>query len=137
MDSTVGLNYNPVFWFVEIIELQNGVIIWKHRKGGGHEWHSTLFLQCRAKCWSIFEYLLYITIRIFKISIRNCVSSFLSTHYRTFLFTGQFDLTKAQSLNPAQKSIGTPKFYCDYSTELVENEMIVADFSSRIQNRNY
>ena len=37
-------------------------------------------------------------IRISKISFRNCVSLLLSTHYRAFLFTGPFDLTKAQSL---------------------------------------
>ena len=42
---------------------------------------------------------------ILKISFRNCVSSLLSTHYTTFIFTGPFDLA-------AQKTIGTPKFYC-------------------------
>ena len=47
-----------------------------------------------AQHWKL---LLYITIRILKISFMNCVSSLLSTHYRAFLFTGQFDLTKAQN----------------------------------------
>ena len=42
--------------------------------------------------------ILKITIRILKVPFRNCVSSLLSTHYRTFLFTGPFDLTKAQRL---------------------------------------
>ena len=44
-----------------------------------------------AQLWKLFS---YITIRILK----NCVSSLLSTYYRGFLFTGTFDLTKAQSL---------------------------------------
>ena len=48
---------------------------------------------------------LFLFIPILKISSRNCVSSLLSAHYRTFLFTGQFDLTKTQ------KSRGTHKFY--------------------------
>ena len=35
---------------------------------------------------------------ILKISFRNSVSSVLSMHIKTFIFTGPFDLTKAQSL---------------------------------------
>jgi hypothetical protein len=45
-----------------------------------------------------------------KISFRNCVSSLLSTHYRAFLFKVPFVLAKPRAFNPAQKSIGTPKF---------------------------
>jgi hypothetical protein len=48
-----------------------------------------------AQLWKLFS---YITIRILKISFRNCVSSSLCKHYMTFLFTGLFDLTKGQSL---------------------------------------
>jgi hypothetical protein len=40
---------------------------------------------------------LNIIIRILKISFRNCVSSLLSTHCRTFIFTGPFDLTRCSS----------------------------------------
>ena len=68
-----------------------------------HSWHE---FRNTAQLWKLFS---YITIRILKLSCRNCVSSLQSTHYRTFLFTGQFDLTRA--LNLAQKSIGTPIFY--------------------------
>ena len=46
-----------------------------------------------AQFWKLFS---YITIRILKISFRNCVSSLLITHYRTFIFTGPFDLTKVK-----------------------------------------
>ena len=42
---------------VEIVELEKGVIIWLHKKGRGLERHPTLCLKCRAKCWSILEYL--------------------------------------------------------------------------------
>ena len=48
-----------------------------------------------AQLWKLFS---YITIMILKISFRNSLSSLLSSHYMTFLFTGPFDLTKAQSL---------------------------------------
>ena len=78
-----------------------------------------------AQLWKLFSYL---TIMILKISFRNCVSSLLSPHYKTFLFTGPFDLNKAQSLynNPAQKLIGTNSntthFYIDY-TELFTNRL--------------
>ena len=48
-----------------------------------------------AQLWKLF---LYITIRILKSSSRNCVSSLLSTHYKAFLSTYLFDLSKAQSL---------------------------------------
>ena len=51
----------------------------------------------------------YITIGSLKISFRNCVSTLLSTHCKTFVFTGPFDLTRA--FNSAQKTIGTTKFY--------------------------
>ena len=37
-DFTVGLNYNPVSWLVEINELEIGIII--YRKGGGLERHT-------------------------------------------------------------------------------------------------
>ena len=42
---------------MEIIECEKGVIIWLHRKGGGLKRHSPFCLECRAKCWSIIEYL--------------------------------------------------------------------------------
>ena len=31
-----------------------------HRKGGGLERHSPLYLECRDKCWSTVEYLLFV-----------------------------------------------------------------------------
>ena len=63
-----------------------------------HSWHGSFENDPRqniAQLWKLFS---YITIMIFKISFRNCVSSLLSPHYRTFLFTGPFDLNKAQTL---------------------------------------
>ena len=62
-----------------------------------HSWHEFIENGPRrniAQLWKLFS---YITIRILNLSSRNCVSSLLSTHYRTFLFT-DFDFTKAQSL---------------------------------------
>ena len=49
-------------------------------------------IKKKKKYSSTLEIILYITIRILKISFRNCVSSLLSTYFMTFL------LTKAQSL---------------------------------------
>ena len=49
----------------------------------------------------------YITIIIFKISFKNCVSSSLNTYYSAFLYICPFDLSKTQS-RPAQKFIWTP-----------------------------
>ena len=48
-----------------------------------------------AQLWKLFS---YITIRILKISFKNCVSSLLSMNYNSFLFTGPFDFAKAQNL---------------------------------------
>ena len=39
-DSTVGYNYNPVAWLMEINGLERGLIIWLQRKGGGLERHA-------------------------------------------------------------------------------------------------
>ena len=50
------------------------------------------------------EIILNITIRILKISFRNCVSSSLSSTIGLFFLQAHF--------NPNQKFIGTPKFYC-------------------------
>ena len=50
--------HNPLSWLAESIKWEKGVIIWLHRKGGGHKRPATLFLKYRAKCWSIIEYLL-------------------------------------------------------------------------------
>ena len=58
-----------------------------------------------AQLWKLFS---YITIRNLKISYRNCASSSLCTHFRTFLFTGPFDLTKAQNLQSRSKIVGNP-----------------------------
>ena len=63
-----------------------------------HSWHGFTEngpQQNIAQLWKLFS---YIKIRILKIIFRNCVYSILSAHYKTFLFTGPFDLTKAQSL---------------------------------------
>ena len=46
--------------------------------------------------------------KILEISFMNCVSSSLCTHYRTFLLTGPFDLTKAQSVSSRSKIDGNP-----------------------------
>ena len=78
-----------------------------------HSWHRFTENGRRRNIAQLWTLIYYITIWIFKISFRECVSSLLSTHYRTFIFTGPLDLSKAH--NPAQKSIGTPKFYRDMS----------------------
>ena len=54
---------------------------------------------------------MYITIRIFRISFRNCVSSLLRTHYRTLFLQAHSIWPKPRAFNPAKKSKGTPKFY--------------------------
>ena len=84
---------------------------WKHSCHGFTENGSR---QNIAQLWKLFS---YITIRILKISFRNCVSSLQSTHYRAFLFIGPFDLTKA--FNTAQKSIGTPKLCREKNINLI------------------
>ena len=64
--------------------------------------HHTKDLKKETYC-NIAQLLLF---SYFKIRFYNCVSLLLSTHYSTCIFTGPFDLAKAQ--NQAQKSIWTP-----------------------------
>ena len=76
---------------------------------GCHSWHRfTENGSCRniAQLWKLIS---YDTIRILKISFRNCVTSSLSTHFIAFLFTGPFDLTKSQSLISRSKIDRNPK----------------------------
>ena len=61
-----------------------------------------------AQRWKLSS---YITIKILKISFRNCVSSLLSTHYKTFPLKANLIWPKPRAFNPALKSIETPKFY--------------------------
>ena len=59
-----------------------------------------------AQLWKLFS---YITIRIMKIPLSNCVSSLLSTHYSVFPFTAPLDFANAHgAFDQAQKSIWTP-----------------------------
>ena len=60
-----------------------GVIIWLHRKGGGLERYSLLYLKCRANFWTILEYLLYSLFIFIKHTFSVCKeSSEYSTRYR-------------------------------------------------------
>ena len=63
--------HNPLFWLAESIKWEKVVIIWLHRL-------APLFLKCRAKCWSIIEYLLFLC------NVKNIYSRYLeisTTHW--------------------------------------------------------
>ena len=83
------LNYNPVSWLVEILKWEKGVIIWLHRKGGGHERNSALCLEYRANVdlsLNIF-YFINIIICMYRVPHRNqsnCYFILLTTFYSYF-----------------------------------------------------
>ena len=57
-----------------------------------------------------------------EIYFRNYVSSWLSTHYSAFPFSGQFDLEpKPKVFNPAQKSICTFPYYFFLVIKWIQN----------------
>ena len=75
-----------------------------------HSWHGFAEKGSRwniVQLWKLFS---YITIRIFKISFRNCVSSLISMHYKTFLLQAHLIWLKPRAFNPAQKSISSFQF---------------------------
>ena len=93
LSSKLELKFKPFFFWINVLLKSSGVYLF-------HSWHGFTDNGPRqniARLWKLFS---YTTIRILKISPRNRVS-LPSTHYRAFLLTGPFDLTKAIAFNPA------------------------------------
>jgi hypothetical protein len=107
MQNCIYSLFSLLHWFIfNNLSLQNRIQFI-------HSWHGFSENGPRRNIAQLLKLFSYITIRILKISFRNCVSSLLSTHYRTFFLQAHSIWPKSRAFNPTQKLIGTTKFYCD------------------------